>query len=88
MKFYVTSVMFDGYSYAEDILRVYPKITNWSTEEIETKLGLRKMLIVELNTAEDFLRFVKEVDCEIIIEDSMRNGKPSILIYDGYLEKE
>lgn len=80
--------MFDGYSYAEDILRVYPKITNWSTEEIETKLGLRKMLIVELNTAEDFLRFVKEVDCEIIIEDSMRNGKPSILIYDGYLEKE
>lgn len=88
MKFYVTSVMFDGYSYAEDILRVYPKITNWSTEEIETKLGLRKMLIVELNTAEDFLRFVKEVDCEIIIEDSMRNGKPSILIYDGYLEGE
>ena len=86
MKFSVMSVEYGRYGNANTILKTYPKITNWLIEDVETIFGLQQMLTVELNTAEDFLRFVKEVDCKIIIEDIMRNGKPSILIYDDSID--
>lgn len=86
MKFYVRSALFNNYNYAEDILNAYPNITNYSVEEIETYFGLQKMLAVELNTAEDFLRFIREVDCSIVIEDAQTDGVPCILIYDDCLD--
>lgn len=86
MKFYVKSVMFDGYNYVESVLKAYPKITNWSIEEVEGPYSLQKMLAVELNTAEDFLRFCKEVDCKIIVGDARVNGVPCILIFDDWIE--
>lgn len=86
MKFSVGSVKYGYYGCADDILKAYPNITNCTIEEIETRYGLDKQLIVKLNSAEDFLRFVKEVDCEIIIDDPIRSGKPSLLIYDDYME--
>lgn len=85
MKFYVKSVMIDGYNQAENILRVYPKITNWSIEEVEGPYRSCKMLVVELNTAEDFLRFTEEVGCKIIIGYMRVNGVPCVLIYDDYI---
>lgn len=88
MKFYVKSVLFGGYNYVESILKAYPKITNYSVEEVEGVYRPCKMLAVELNTAEDFLRFVKEVDCQIIVTDSRVNGTPCILIFDDWIDFE
>ena len=86
MKFYVRSALFNNYNYAEDILNAYPNITNYSIEDIEKTYRPCKMLAVELNTAEDFLRFIREVDCSVVIENAQTNGVPCILIYDDCLD--
>lgn len=88
MKFYVKSVLFDGYNYVESILENYPKITNYSIEEVQGAYRPCKILAVELNTAEDFLRFAKEVDCQIIVTDAHINGVPCILIFDDWIDFE
>lgn len=89
MLFYVGSVKYGYYGCADDILKAYPNITNWKTKEIETRYGLDKQLMVELNTAEDIIRFTDEVEHEILIEGTLASSEEnisSILIYDDYME--
>lgn len=85
MKFYVNSTRY-GYNVA-DILLIYPDISNYSKEEIvkEVKNGknIQYRLTVCLNTAEDILRFIREVKNEVIIQNF---ETPEIEIYDGYRE--
>lgn len=88
MLFYVGSVKYGYYGCADDILKAYPNITNCRIEEVKTQFGLKKKLIVELNSAEDFLKFVKEVETDVIIRhktDDEGNVKPSLLICDDYM---
>lgn len=89
MLFNVGSVKYGYYGCADDILKAYPNITNWHTKEIETRYGLDKQLMVELNSAEDIIRFIDEVDCEILIKGTLSSSEENIsniLIYDAYME--
>lgn len=85
MKFYVNSTRY-GHNIA-DILQTYPHISNYSKEEIvkEANNGknIQYRLSVRLDTAKDILRFIREVNNEIVIRDF---ETPEIEIYDDYRE--
>ena len=88
MLFYVDSIKYGWCGLGDKILQAYPNIANCRIEEVKTQFGLKKKLIVELNSAEDFLKFVKEVETDVIIRhktDDEGNVKPSLLICDDYM---
>lgn len=88
MKFYVKSVLFDGYNYVESVLKAYPKITNCNVEEVEGVYRPCKMLAVGLKTAEDIIRFIDETKHEIFVRGTLTKEsiKQKLLIYDDYME--
>ena len=78
MKFYVSSAK------TNDILRAYPNITNYSTRYYKTPWGdMEQELSVELDTAEDFIRFSEEVNNNRLIIDAKDR---TIKIYDYWVE--
>ena len=81
MKFYVSSAK---YRTGNDILRAYPNITNYSTRYYKTSWGdMAQELSVELNTAEDFIRFSEEINNNRLIIDAKDR---TIKIYDYWVE--
>ena len=85
MKFYVNSTKYG--SDATDIMLQYPHISHCRKEEIVEEVYNKKIircrLAVNLDTTADILRFITEVNNEIIVQ----NFKiPEIEIYDDYRE--
>lgn len=85
MEFYVNSTRY-GHNVAS-ILQTYPDISNYSKKEIVEEVAngknIQYRLVVCLDTAEDILRFAREVQNEIIIQNF---ETPEIEIYDAYRE--
>ena len=88
MKFSVGSVKYGYYGCGDAILKAYPNITNGEVRDSE----FGKDLIVELNIAEDIIRFTDEVEHEVLIEGTLLDvgdeKMPNLLIYDDYMEME